>query len=166
MGDRAPSLKDYYNEYDPSKVSILDKLEYNYLMQNLSDEDKELLNLDRNFYEVHFSNVGGLVMPLILESTYADGTKEVKRIPAEIWRKDSEKIVKTFILEKEVVSIEMDPFLETADTDFSNNFWPPRAAPSRFDLFKQQQAGPNPMQIDRRVKELQEQGQLPTGSDK
>ncbi|MEO1586168.1 MAG: M1 family metallopeptidase [Bacteroidota bacterium] len=164
--DRVPSLKDYYNEYDPSKVSILDKLEYNYLMQNLSDEDKELLNLDRNFYEVHFSNVGGLVMPLILEFTYADGTKEVKRIPAEIWRKDSEKIVKTFILEKEVVSIEMDPFLETADTDFSNNFWPPRAAPSRFDLFKQQQAGPNPMQIDRRVKELQEQGQLPTGSDK
>ncbi|MEO1416506.1 MAG: M1 family metallopeptidase [Bacteroidota bacterium] len=164
--DRVPSLKDYYNEYDPSKVSILDKLEYNYLMQNLSDEDKELLNLDRNFYEVHFSNVGGLVMPLILEFTYADGTKEVKRIPAEIWRKDSEKIVKTFILEKEVVSIEMDPFLETADTDFSNNFWPPRAAPSRFDLFKQQQAGPNPMQIDRRVKELQEQGQLPAGSDK
>ncbi|MEO1383295.1 MAG: M1 family peptidase, partial [Bacteroidota bacterium] len=164
--DRVPSLKDYYNEYDPSKVSILDKLEYNYLMQNLSDEDKELLNLDRNFYEVHFSNVGGLVMPLILEFTYTDGTKEVKRIPAEIWRKDSEKIVKTFILEKEVVSIEMDPFLETADTDFSNNFWPPRAAPSRFDLFKQQQAGPNPMQIDRRVKELQEQGQLPAGSDK
>ncbi|MEL6133099.1 MAG: M1 family metallopeptidase, partial [Bacteroidota bacterium] len=164
--DRVPSLKDYYNEYDPSKVSILDKLEYNYLMQNLSEEDKELLTLDRNFYEVRFRNVGGLVMPLILEFTYADGSKEVKRIPAEIWRKNSEEIVKTFITQKEVVTIEMDPYLETADTDFSNNYWPPRAEPSRFELFKQQQAGPNPMQIDRRVKELQEQGQLPAGSDK
>ena len=166
MVDRYPNLKDFYNEYDPEKVSILDKLEYNYYLQNLGEKEKELLSLDRNFYEIHFSSVGGLVMPLVLEFTYADGSKEVKRVPAEVWRKNSEKIVKTFMTEKEVVSILMDPYLETADTDVSNNTWPPMRQPTRFELFQQGQPAPNPMQIDRRVKELQELGHIPAGSDK
>jgi hypothetical protein len=88
-------------------------------------------------------------MPLILEWEYADGTKEVERIPAEIWR-ISDDISKVFVKRKEVVRVTLDPFLETADCDLNNNNWPPRMVPTRFDVFKEQQwRQPNPMQIER-----------------
>lgn len=108
---------------------------------------------DKWIYELKFSNKGGLVMPLIIEWTYKDGTKEVDRIPAEIWRKNENEITKAFIKSKEVVSIQLDPMRETADIDESNHRWPVSAAPSRFQLFKggfrNRNAGagaPNPMQ--------------------
>ena len=93
-------------------------------------------------------------MPIILEFTYVDQTKEVIRIPAEIWKKNSEKIKKVFILDKEVSSISLDPFLETADVDLNNNFWPPKNEPTRFQLYKQRSKNnENPMQRAKRVSE-------------
>jgi hypothetical protein len=107
------------------------------------------------YYECHFTNKGGLVMPLIVEFTYEDGSKEVERIPAEIWRLNESKVVKVFIKDKKVVRILQDPMRETADIDEKNNLWPAGdITPSRFQLFKgggrNRNAGgggvPNPMQ--------------------
>lgn len=105
--------------------------------KQISNADK---NAPQNFYELDFSNVGGLVMPIIVEWTFTDGSREVDRIPAYIWRKDENKVTKVFAKSKEVVSVRLDPNRETADIDESNNTWPRKNQPSRFELFKQQQA--------------------------
>ena len=89
-----------------------------------------------NLYEVSFINKGGLVMPIILEFTFEDGTKETQRLPAQIWRKNENKVTKVFLTSKKAVSIQLDPMRETADIDESNNKWPNVAAPSKFALFK------------------------------
>jgi hypothetical protein len=127
---------DFYTSYDPFKTNVLDKEEYSKYMKNLNAEEKEILKSDKNYYELQFSNIGGLVMPIILEFMYIDGTKEVIRIPAEIWKKNSKEVKKIFILDKEVSSVRLDPFLETADVDLNNNAWPARNEPTRFQLFK------------------------------
>ncbi len=94
-------------------------------------------------------------MPIILEWTFADGTTEVERIPAYIWRKNEKQVTKVFAKDKEVTRIQLDPFRETADIDEQNNTWPRQAAPSRFELFRRQTAprgaseGANPMQQSR-----------------
>ena len=93
-------------------------------------------------------------MPIIIEWTYKDGTKEIERIPAQVWRLNENKVVKTFVKDKEVASIKLDPYKETADINEDNNNWNTIPEPSKFALFKQrvnapraqQQGGPNPMQ--------------------
>ena len=144
---------DFYTTYDPFSVNILDRNNYKNYLSSLDTEEEEILNSNNNYYEIHFSNVGGLVMPLIIEFEFTDGTTEVIRIPAEIWKKNSEKIKKIFILEKELLNIKLDPYLETADVNMNNNYWPPRMEPTRFQLYKQKERfQQNPMQIDKRVK--------------
>ena len=93
-------------------------------------------------------------MPIIVEFEYVDGTKEVQHIPAEIWRMEPHlQVTKVFMTDKEVAQITLDPYLETADTDRTNNYYPPKQQISRFELFKQEQRrGENPMQRDRRAK--------------
>ena len=92
-------------------------------------------------------------MPLIIEWTFADGTKEVDRIPAYIWRKNEDKVTKAFMKTKQVVQIRLDPDRETADTNEDNNYFPANNKPNRFELFKGrggaargQASGSNPMQ--------------------
>gem|GEM_PF-3595720 len=104
-------------------------------------------------YELTFSNKGGLVMPLIIEWTYKDGSKEINRIDAQVWRKNENKVTKSFIKNKEVASVKLDPMRETADINESNNTWNVTSEPSKFQLFKSRgrQArgaggGNNPMQ--------------------
>ena len=94
-------------------------------------------------------------MPLILEFEYSDGSKEMRHIPAEIWRLDSEHVSKVFVTEKELRSIALDPYLETADVDMNNNHWPKKAIPSRFKIFKEKKDPENDMQRDRRAKEME-----------
>ena len=122
-------------------------------LKSLSVDEKALLNSNKNYYELEFSNIVGLVMPIILEFTFKDGTQEIVRIPAEIWKRNSEKIKKVFILDKELVNIKLDPFLETADIDLNNNYWPPRNEPTRFQLYKSNEGKiENPMQRSIRAK--------------
>ncbi|HAA10165.1 MAG TPA: aminopeptidase, partial [Cytophagales bacterium] len=134
-----PDLRDFYNSYDRFEVRQEYRTQYRSFTSNLDDEEKELMGGNWNFYELTFDNIGGLVMPIILEWTYADGTTEVERIPAEIWRKHEHQITKVFPKQKEVVSVRLDPYRETADTDEDNNYWPPVDAPSRFELYQQRQ---------------------------
>lgn len=146
-----PELRDFYNEYDPFAVTDEDIQAYKDFVASLDNKEKELLNSGMNFYEVTFNNIGGLVMPVILEWTYEDGSTEVQRIPAEIWRLNAEKAVKVFAKEKKVTQLRLDPYRETADTDERNNYFPKRNMPTRFEIYKEKTnargtSGPNPMQ--------------------
>lgn len=134
--DAHPEMADFYNENDDWTVFPIDIKEYEKYRKSLSDEEKEVLDAGYNFYEINFENKGGLVMPIILRFTFADGSTTVSRHPAEIWLKNEESFSKVFVFEKEVKQIELDPFLETADTDLNNNNWPPKVVQNRFDLYK------------------------------
>ncbi|WP_300598507.1 M1 family metallopeptidase [Niabella sp.] len=108
---------------------------------------------DKYFYELDFSNKGGMVMPIIIEWTFKDGTRQIDRIPAQIWRHNENTVSKFFVKDKEVTGIRLDPFRETADIDESNNVWNQMPAPTRFKAFAQktgaargQSTGSNPMQ--------------------
>ena len=91
---------------------------------------------DKNFYELKFQNKGGLVTPLIVEFTFKDGSKQIERIPAEIWRKNEYEVTKVFTMDKEVTNIVVDPNLETADTNIEDNVFPKVEKASKFDKFK------------------------------
>ena len=163
--DQKPELKDFYNEYDELDVTESDREAFEKFLKGLSDEEKELLATRANFYVVDLVNVGGLVMPVILELEFEDGTTEEVRIPAEIWRQDAEKVSKLLLTEKEVASITLDPHLETADIDLENNHWPPRAVPTRFELYKSEgRGGSNPMRRAREAEE-EEQADPPEGGE-
>jgi len=152
--ERDPDIKDFYTSYDPLDFNILDKEKYQKYYNGLSDEEKAVLNSGKNYYEITFENKGGLVMPIILDMKYKDGSNEIMRIPAEIWKITNDKVSKVFVTDKELSEIVLDPFLETADTDRSNNYYPPKQEINRFELFQQRRrGGENPMQKDRRAKE-------------
>ena len=76
-------------------------------------------------------------MPIIVEYTYADGTSKTETYPAQIWRLNDKEVSKSVASEKEIVKITVDPKLETADVDTSNNSWPREEQTSEFDNFKQ-----------------------------
>ena len=139
--DQYPSLRDFYNDYDQYKVSDLERQDYQTFVSGLSDTEKQIIAAGYNFYVVDLKNNGGLVMPVILKVEYMDGTSEEIRIPAEIWRYDNFNISKLIITKKEAKAIVLDPNLETADADLSNNFFPRRTIPTRFQVFKAGQRG-------------------------
>lgn len=151
--ERNKALEDFYNNYDPNAIVPSDKKAYDQYMSGLGEKEKAFMAKGLHFYQLDFANKGGLVMPLIIQFNFEDGTSEVKRIPAEIFRLNDQKVSKVFALAKPVVSVELDPQEETADTDRENNFFPRKAVPSRFELFKQSGggrwsggSGMNPMQ--------------------
>ena len=135
--DRFPELRDFYNENDPFTVSPKQQRDYAKLLEGLKDWQKELLDLGDNLYFLDFSNVGGLVMPIILDIEYTDGSREELRIPAEIWRRNAKEVTKLIVRDKEIAAITVDPHLETADADLTNNHWPRKPVKSRVELFKQ-----------------------------
>lgn len=142
-----PTILDFYNSYDPLDATDMDKKKYEKYYASLSDDEKEFLDAGYNFYELSFTNEGGLIMPVIFQFQYEDGTTEDVRIPAEIWRKGGTTVTKTFKRMKKVESIVLDPYLETADIDRSNNYFPPREEVDRFELFKRNRRDrSNPMQ--------------------
>jgi Peptidase family M1 domain len=112
-------------------------------MQQQLDAQKDKENYgkwaDKHFYELTFTNKGGMVMPVIVEWTFKDGSKQVDRVPATAWRANEKQFSKVFMKGKEVSSIKLDPNRETADINESNGMWPVREMPSRFQLFKAQQ---------------------------
>lgn len=131
-----PKMADFYNSYDPYEVTAEDKKTYQLFTANLNEKEKELMNAGYHFYEITFDNIGGLVMPIILEMTYTDGSKETEHLPAEIWRKNEEQVKKVFVSKKEVASFRLDPKRETADINEENNHWPRRKVQNRFELYQ------------------------------
>tara|TARA_R110002049_G_scaffold309268_1_gene519598 strand:+ start:129687 stop:132131 length:2445 start_codon:yes stop_codon:yes gene_type:complete len=145
--DWQPGLKDFYNsdEYDEYKVDAAARKTFQKFLDGLSADERALLRRTTNFYVIHFRNVGGLVMPIIVRVHYADNTTELLTIPAQIWKSNGDVTKKMIATDKEIVRLELDPRRETADADDSNNHWPPRIVPSRFKLFKAE-TKKNPMQ--------------------
>ena len=135
MVDEVPATRDFYNSYNPFEVSDADREAYNRYRAGLSEEEAALLDAGYHFYGVTFENQGGLIMPLVVRFTLEDGTEEVKRIPAEVWLKNEDEFTKWFNFTQPVVQITLDPFLEMADTDRSDNYWPAMQEPSKFDVY-------------------------------
>ena len=81
-------------------------------------------------------------MPILLELTYKNGSKEDIYIPAEIWRRSPHKVSKLIVTDKrrELVSLVVDPGWETADVDVENNHYPRRIIPSRIEAFKKEKS--------------------------
>jgi hypothetical protein len=150
--DRDTALRDFYYHYKPPAEPVREvKNRY----EQLEEVNDSLLGLygGRYIYEIRFQNKGGLVMPLIIQFNYSDGSSDIERIGAYVWRKNEKEVTKTFLRQKKVASILLDPYRETADIDEKNNTWNIRTEPSRFELFKAKAAavrgqsnGQNPMQ--------------------
>lgn len=145
--DADTSLRDFYWKYDrgivPVDTSRLEMVIPGNKPEPLTDEEKQKY-ANKNMYELTFSNKGGLVMPIIIEWTFKDGSKEIDRIPVQVWRQNENKVIKTFIKDKEVASVKLDPLRETADINESNNSWNSIPEPSRFSIFKGGQGGRGP----------------------
>ena len=145
--ERSQQLMEQYPEYFKSQgplVFMTDKKEdavnpesLTDYIATLSEEEKmSLKDAPKYMYQVTFEKPGGLVLPLIVEMTYADGTKERQTFPAQIWMKNDEEAKRVFATAKEVINFTVDPDLETADIDMSNNSWPKKQE-SKFDTFKE-----------------------------
>jgi len=155
LTDADTTLRDFYWRYDrgiePYDSTFKVAAQQPAAAEPLADAEKAKYQ-GIHLYEVSFSNKGGLVMPIIVEFTFEDGTKETEKIPAQIWRKNENNVSKVFLTKKKAVHIQLDPMKETADIDESNNSWPANEAPSKFSLFKMRAAmrgqsqGQNPMQ--------------------
>lgn len=155
LTEKDPATSDFYTSYDEYKVTEEDRKGYNKIITGLTDEEKKYLTEDYNFYQINFKNIGGLVMPIILQFEFEDGTKEIQRIPVEIWRRDNNEVSKVFVFDKKVIHIVLDPFFETADVNLNNNSWPTKIQPTRFQIYKSRFgegrrgggfSGKNPMQ--------------------
>ncbi|ORL45828.1 aminopeptidase [Zunongwangia atlantica 22II14-10F7] len=107
-----------------------------YVMDNFSTEERNSLKVPKYFYQITFNKPGGLVMPLIVELTYEDGSTEMKRYPVQVWMKNDSQVTKTIASDKEITKVVVDPDLETADIDLSNNSWPKEETPNEFEQFK------------------------------
>lgn len=123
----------------PEQFSIIetDPRYYGEFMNRIDDKAVIEKFVGKNLYQMKLKNEGGLVMPVIVEFTFKDGSKTIEKIPAEIWRYNEEEAVKVFAFDKEVTNIVLDPNLGTADTDLEDNVFPRSEVPSKFDEFKE-----------------------------
>lgn len=112
-----------------------------FMMDNMTAEERAQVQEPKYFYQVTFDKPGGIPMPLIVEYTYADGSKESITYPPEIWRKNDNEVKRVISSQKELVGIVVDPKLETADIDTTNNSWPIKDEKSDFDQFKDKVKG-------------------------
>lgn len=142
--ERNSDVTDFYDENDQFTVTNKERNRYNSFLEGLEDWERQVLDRaveeDLNYYLLEFSNEGGLIMPIILEIEFDNGTKEEIRFPAEIWRRSAAQVKKLLVSENDIVNIVIDPRQETADTDIENNYYPRRIIPSRIESFKQEQS--------------------------
>jgi hypothetical protein len=148
------TLRDFYYTYVPEEKMIEEVRTHNDNIEVMNDSD--FSNYQNKFlYEIKFLNKGGLVMPIIIQFNYEDGSSDIERVHAYVWRKNENEVTKTFVKNKKVQSIQLDPFKETADINESNNLWNIKEQPNKFKMFKEknnaakprgQSTGSNPMQ--------------------
>ncbi|MDX2432749.1 MAG: M1 family metallopeptidase [Bacteroides sp.] len=119
--EQDPSMRDLYDSHEKGAGS----------KEETAEEYSGM-----NYVQIDFRNIGGMIMPLIIQFSFSDGTSEIRRIPAEIWSRNNLETSKVFSFEKDISSVVLDPFLETADCDLFNNNWPRISTPGRFELYK------------------------------
>ena len=144
--DKNPDVRDFYDSNDRFTVTNKERNAYQKMLSKLDPWERRTLDRavaeDNNYYVMQFSNVGGLVMPILLELSYTDGTTEQRYIPAEIWRRNAKQVEKLIVTDKgkEIASIAVDPGWETADVDVSNNYYPRRIMESRIETYKRKKS--------------------------
>jgi hypothetical protein len=137
-----PGITDFYDENDQFTVTPKDRKSYESFLEGLEPWERRVFDRaieeDKNYYVLSFSNKGGLVMPIILGLTFADGSTEKMMIPAEIWRRNARNVSKLLVFpkDKELAQVVVDPNWETADADVENNYYPRRIIESRIEAFK------------------------------
>lgn len=104
-----------------------------YVEKTFTKEEQAKLKTPKYFYQVTFDKPGELVMPIIVELTFEDGTTEMHHFPAQIWRMNDKEANRTFATDKAIVKIKVDPKEETADINTTNNSWPKEEVKSKFD---------------------------------
>ncbi len=140
--DKNPDVRDFYDEHDRFTVTNKERNAYNKFLHELEPWERTAFERavaeDKNYYVLQFSNKGGLVMPILLQLNYADGSSEQQYIPAEIWRRSPKAVNKLIVTAKDKVlqDVVVDPKWETADVDIENNFYPRRIIPSRVEAYK------------------------------
>ena len=110
-----------------------------YMMDNFSEQERRSMEVPKHFYQITFNKPGGLVMPLIVEYKYKDGTSERITYPPQIWRKNDQEVSRVLATNKELESVVVDPDMETADVNTDNNSWPQKEEPNEFEQFKENQ---------------------------
>ena len=145
LADTDKDLEDFYNRYDELDVTQGDKAKYTRSQKRLEDDERALAKTGKLFYAIEFENHGGLVMPVILDVVFESGKRQEVRIRAEVWRRDPARVRKLLVVDEPIIEVHLDPHLETADTDLSNNHWPPKTEKTRFQLHKERKRS-NPMQ--------------------
>jgi hypothetical protein len=115
--------------FDSKEVKTLN----DYILSHFTKEEQAKLDTPKYFYQVTFNKPGGLVMPILVEITFDDGTKENHHFPAQIWRMNDDEVSRTFATQKVISKIVIDPKQETADIDMTNNSWPKTEEKSKFD---------------------------------
>ena len=127
--------EDFKSEYK-SGSPIDHSMDLKSYMDQNSNELNSTFKIPKNFYEITFEKPGGLVMPIIIDYTYDDGSTERVKYPVQVWRKNDNEVKKVVATDKEIIGIEIDPDFETADVDLTNNSWPKEQQMSEFDQFK------------------------------
>lgn len=141
--DKNKDVSDFHDKNDRFTVTNKERNKYQQFLADLEDKEREALQRaikeDQNYYVVDFSNIGGLVMPILLEVTYDNDKKELMHFPAETWRRSPHKVSKLIVTDREIKSLTLDPKWETADVDIENNFYPRRIVPTRIEAFKKEE---------------------------
>ena len=142
--EKDKDLQDFYYRYDRGLEKVDSNKEYTFKIEGNEALDKKEQDKVKNItaYQVDLVNKGGLVMPIILEFTFEDGSKLTDKTSAQIWRHNEKKVSKTFYFDKKLKSIQLDPMRETADIDTSNNTWTNNgesSESSKFQIFKEKQ---------------------------
>jgi len=135
-GSSENKINDFSDGPQPFRLIKTDPKFYGEFLSRVDDEQIMAKLQNKNIYEVTISNNGGLVMPVIIEWTFKDGTKELEKIPAEIWRLNERRVTKVFVKDKEVANVMIDPNMETADINLEDNIFPKVEQPSKFDEFR------------------------------
>lgn len=134
VAEDSEDFSDELNSKNPEDYDVLD----NYLNSKFTSDERKKLAPPKYFYEVKFEKPGDLVMPLIVEIEYEDGSKERKQYPAQIWNKNDREVTKVYATNKAIKKVMVDPDEQTADVDMTNNSWP-KQQENQFEKFKKNQ---------------------------
>jgi hypothetical protein len=132
--DMSPSVY-MEEEKDDQTINKLREDRLKVLEEYLKENNNES-KIPKYFYEIGFEKPGGIVMPIIVKYSYADGTSDLVRYPVQLWRKNIDQVYKVITSDKEIIEVTLDPDFETSDININNNNWPRKEIKSKFKLFK------------------------------
>lgn len=123
-----------FNKKNIKPLDVNDiKVLSDFIQEKYTQQERSKLKSPKYFYEVAFDKPGGMLMPILVQLVYEDGTTEDFNFPVQIWRKGNQVVSRVFATDKKVAKIKLDPKLQTADIDLENNSWPREKAKSKFD---------------------------------